>query len=144
MLRLTKMKGEVYYIRYLDDFVLCFQYHADAVRFRDVLVKRLEKFSLQLEPSKTRLVEFGRFAEKWAKVKGKPLETIYFLGFTLYCSRNRSRRYKVGMKTEKSRLKRSYAKMKKVLGRDRHKPLPEQRKMINVMLSLVQCKMRLK
>jgi RNA-directed DNA polymerase len=130
-----RMKGEVYYIRYLDDFVLCFQYHADAVRFRDVLVKRLEKFSLQLEPSKTRLVEFGRFAEKWAKTKGKKLETIYFLGFTLYCSKNRLGRYKVGMKTEKSRLKRSYAKMKRVLRRDRHKSLPEQRKMINVMLS---------
>lgn len=130
-----KMKGEVYYVRYLDDFVLCFQYHADAVRFRDVLVKRLEKFSLQLEPDKTRLVEFGRFAAKWAKVNEKKLETIYFLGFTLYCSKNRLGRFKVGIKTEKSRLKRSHAKMKMVLRRDRHKSLPEQRKMINVMLS---------
>ena len=38
------------------------------------------------------------------------------------------------MKTEKSRLKRSFAKMKMVLRRDRHKPLQEQKAMINVLL----------
>jgi len=57
-----RMRGDVYYFRYLDDFVLGFQYRSDAIRFQKALAKRLDKFSLKLEPNKTKLVEFGRFA----------------------------------------------------------------------------------
>ena len=32
-----KMKGESYLVRYLDDFVVCFQYRDDALRFKSVL-----------------------------------------------------------------------------------------------------------
>jgi len=78
-----KLRGEAYLVRYIDDFVVCFQYRSDAVRFQDVLVKRLGKYSLQLEPSKTRLVEFGRFALRDAKAKGKKLETVYFFRILL-------------------------------------------------------------
>src|SRR5438552_11014512 len=41
-----------------------------------------------LEPTKTRLVAFGRFAERDAKRHGKRRETFTFLGLTLYCTRN--------------------------------------------------------
>lgn len=57
-----------------------------------------------------------------------------FLGFCLYNSKNRHGKYKVAMKTEKSRLRRSYAKMKTVLLRIRHNPICEQLKLINSML----------
>jgi len=57
-----KLRGECYLIRYIDGFNVCFQYKEDAIRFREILEKRLAKFTLELEPSKTRLVEFGRFA----------------------------------------------------------------------------------
>ena len=77
-----KLKGEAYLVRYIDDFVVCFQLRSDAIRFQDALVKRLEKFSLELEPKKTRLVEFGCFALRMAKERGKRLETIYFLGLS--------------------------------------------------------------
>ncbi|MEO5970604.1 MAG: hypothetical protein ABIQ95_11810 [Bdellovibrionia bacterium] len=77
-------------MRYIDDFVVCFQYRSDAIRFQNVLRKRLAKFSLSLEPNKTRLVEFGRFAARHAKRRNTKLETIYFLGFTHFCNRNRS------------------------------------------------------
>jgi group II intron reverse transcriptase/maturase len=40
-----RLSGEVYYVRYLDDFILCFEKRADAERFERVLVKRLAKFS---------------------------------------------------------------------------------------------------
>jgi len=62
-----KLEGEVYLVRYIDDFVVCFQYRSDAMRFQDALVERLGKFSLELEPKKTRLVEFGRFAFAWRR-----------------------------------------------------------------------------
>ena len=130
-----KMKGEVYYMRYLDDFVLCFQYKADAERFRGVLPKRLDKFSLVLEPNKTQLVRFGRFAARNSNVDGEKLQTIYFLGFTFYCSKNRHGRFKLALRTEKSRYRRSYAKMKLILRSCRHAPARDQVKIINLRLS---------
>jgi hypothetical protein len=90
-----KLKGEAYLGRYIDDFVVCFQYRSDAIRFQDVLVKRPGKFSLELESEKTRLVEFGRFALRMAKESGRRLETIYFLGFTHFCSRSRKGNFMV-------------------------------------------------
>ena len=97
-----RLRGEAYLVRYIDDFVLCFQYREDALRVQDVLRKRLGKFGLTLEPKKTKLVEFGRFAQKWASKRGrKRPETIYFLGFTLYCTRNRKGNFRIGLRTEK-------------------------------------------
>ena len=127
-----RMRGFVHYVRYLDDFVLCFEYKDDANRFRSALEKRLEKFSLALEQSKTKLLEFGRFADKRGQ---KKVETFNFLGFTFYCTKNLRGRFKLGVKTEKSRLNRSCAKMKETLLRIRHRPLREQRERINVMLN---------
>jgi RNA-directed DNA polymerase len=90
-------------VRYIDDFVVCFQYREDALCFQDVLRKRLERFSLTLEPTKIKLVEFGRFAQRHASKHGRRRpETIYFVGFTLYCTHNRKGNFKVGMRTEKS------------------------------------------
>lgn len=72
-------------IRYADDFVVCFQHKADAERFREELGKRLGKFGLEVEPTKTRVVEFGRFAVQNAKRRGGRAETFDFLGLTHYC-----------------------------------------------------------
>jgi RNA-directed DNA polymerase len=57
--------------------------------------KRLEKFALALEPSKTKLIEFGRFAERDAHARRQRPATLYFLGFTHYCTRNRKGSFKV-------------------------------------------------
>ena len=85
----THLQGEAYLVRYIDDFVICFQYRSDAMRVQQVLSKRLAKFGLALEPNKTKLVEFGRFADRHAQKRGrKRPETLYFLGFTIYCTRN--------------------------------------------------------
>src|SRR5246127_1063859 len=107
-----RLRGEACMVRYIDDFVLCFQYRADALRAQEALVKRLGKFSLTLEPKKTKLVEFGRFAYRHASKRGrKRPETIYFLGFTLYCTRNRKGNFRVGLRTEKSRLRRALMRL---------------------------------
>ena len=76
-------------IRYADDFVACFQYEPDAVRFRRELGNRLSKFGLEVEPTKTRVVKFGRFAVQNATAKGEKPETFDFLGFTHYCGTRR-------------------------------------------------------
>ena len=109
------------------DFVVCFQYREDALRVQQALRKRLGKFGLTLEPRKTKLVEFGRFAHRHAPKRGrKRPETIYFLGFTLYCTRNRKGNFKVGMRTEKSRLQRSLSHLRDLMRRMRHLPVREQ------------------
>jgi RNA-directed DNA polymerase len=122
-----RLKGEAYLVRYIDDFVVCFQYRADALRMQNALRKRLGKFGLELEPTKTKLVEFGRFAQRHASKRGRRRpETIYFLGFTLYCTQNRKGNFKVGLRTEKSRLQRSLSRLRDLMRRMRHLPVREQ------------------
>jgi group II intron reverse transcriptase/maturase len=130
-----RLRGEACMVRYIDDFVLCFQYRADALRVQVALAKRLRRFSLTLEPTKTKLVEFGRYAQRHAAKRGrKRPETIYFLGFTLYCTRNRKGNFRIGMRTEKSRLRRTLMRLQEQMRLMRHSPLPEQVNHLNQML----------
>jgi RNA-directed DNA polymerase len=122
-----RLRGEAYLVRYIDDFVVCFQYREDALRVQDALRKRLGRFGLTLEPTKTKLVEFGRFAQRHASRHGrKRPETIYFLGFTLYCTRNQKDNFKVGMRTEKSRLRRSLSSLQDLMRQMRHLTIQQQ------------------
>ena len=130
-----RLRGEAYMVRYLDDFVLCFQYRADALRVQKALCQRLGKFGLTLESSKTKLVEFGRFAQRHASNRGrKRPETIYFLGFTLYCTRNRKGNFRVGLRTEKSRLRRALMRLQDQMRRMRHLSIRKQADCLNQML----------
>jgi hypothetical protein len=54
------------------------------------LVERLSKFGLEVEPTKTKVMEFGRFAVQNAKQRGERAETFDFLGFTHYCGTKRN------------------------------------------------------
>src|ERR1700731_606756 len=130
-----RLRGEAQLVRYIDDFVICFQYRSDAIRVQDALRLRLGKFGLTLEPTKTKLVEFGRFAQKHAGKRGRNRpETIYFLGLTLYCTRNLKGNFKVGMRTEKSRLRRSLLSLQELMRRIRHHTIGEQVGEINAFL----------
>jgi len=130
-----RLDGEAYLIRYIDDFIVCFQYRQDAERFQAVLRQRLQKFHLELEPSKTRLIAFGRFAQRDAELQGrrKP-ETLYFLGFTHYCTRNRRGGFMIGRKTEKSRLRRTIQRLQARMREIRHDRVDDQARWINQLL----------
>ena len=65
------LRSEAYLARDIDDFVLCFQYRADALRVQGAPCKRLGKFGLTLEANKTRLVEVCRLAQKYAGKRGR-------------------------------------------------------------------------
>ena len=122
-----RLQGEAHLVRYIDDFVLCFQYQTDALRVQEALCQRLGKFGLSFEPSKTKLVAFGRYAQRYASDHGKKRpETIYFLGFTLYGTRNRKGNFKIGMRTEKTRLRRRLAHLQDLMRRMRHLLIREQ------------------
>lgn len=93
---------------YADDFVVCFQYKSDAEQFYERLKHRMEHFGLSLEEEKSRLIEFGRFAqERCAKRETKPEtkpETFTFLGFTHYCSKGRNGKFRVKRKTSRKKF----------------------------------------
>lgn len=92
-------------IRYADDFVVCFQYKTDAEKFRRELVKRLAKFGLEVEPTKTKVIEFGKFAVQNAKARGERPATFDFLGFTHYCCRSKDGKwFRMKRKTARKRF----------------------------------------
>jgi hypothetical protein len=61
-------------------------------------------------------------------------ETIYFLGFTLYCTRNQKGNFKVGIRTEKTRLRRSLLSLQDLMRRIRHLTIPDQVGDLNAVL----------
>jgi RNA-directed DNA polymerase len=96
-----RLKGAAHEIRFADDAVLCFQYREDADKVMEVLPKRFAKYGLTLHPEKTRLVDFGRYAEEHAKRQGKKPATFDFLGFTHICARSRRGKFTVHVRTMK-------------------------------------------
>lgn len=118
-------KGECYLTRYADDSVACFQYKEDAQRYYEALKKRLGKFKLSVAEEKTRIIRFGRFAERDCKRegKGKP-ETFDFLGFTHYCGKSRKGRFKLKWKTSRKKFVSKVNAFNKWMRENRHLPLP--------------------
>ena len=129
-----KCRGEVYLVRYLDDFVICCQYRSDAQQIHIDLEKRLGEFSLSLEPDKTKMLQFGRFAYRGEHlVRDKPA-TFCFLGFTFCCSRNSKGNYLVRMKTDGKRLRRFLSKFREATLKIRHDSIRNQVKALNAKL----------
>ena len=108
-----KSKGETFLVVYADDFITGFQYKNEAEAYYKSLEKRMNKFGLELEINKSRLLAFGRFAESDRRRQGlgKP-ETFDFLGFTFYCSKTRSGKFYVKMKTSRKKFKQKIKAMK--------------------------------
>jgi group II intron reverse transcriptase/maturase len=119
-------RGEVYIVRYSDDFVMGFQYRSDALKFQAELKQRLAKFCLEIHEGKTKVVEFGRFAieNRQERGEGKP-ETFDFLGFTHICSKKKNGRFTIYRKTIIKRLRDKIKKVRETLLRKRHRPVSE-------------------
>ena len=112
-------RGEAYYFRFADDFVACFQHKEDAEKYLREMEGRLKKFDLEIEPSKTKLLEFGRFAGERARSRGKEPEQFEFLGFTHYGSTTRQGKYKVKRMTSKKKLRAKLKEMNEWLKKER-------------------------
>ena len=105
--RRKSARGEVIIVRYADDAVLGFEDRKEAEAFLEQLRERMQKFGLELHSEKTRLIEFGRFAEKARKRRGegKP-ETFDFLGFTHSCGKTaKGNWFTIRRQTAKKRLR---------------------------------------
>ena len=122
-----RLRGEAYEIRYCDDFILCFQYREDALRVLKVLSKRFGRFGLTLHPEKTRLIEFGRYAQQNAERRGERRPATFdFLGFTHICARSRRGRFTIHVRTMRKRLRRGLAKISHWCQQHRHDPVAQQ------------------
>jgi len=126
-----RLKGEAYLCRYLDDFVICFQLKEDANRVTKVISSRLGKFKLSLEPNKTRLIPFGRFAKRDCRARGTKPPTINFLGFTMYGHHFAEGNYAVCLKTSKKSLSKTVANLKGAMRKGMHGKVKDQAARIN-------------
>lgn len=114
-------KGDVIVVRYADDLVVGFQHRAEAERFLREFQERLAKFGLEIHPEKTRLVEFGRFAQVNRKQRGAgKAETFTFLGFTHYCGTNSKGSFVVWRRTAAKRMRAKLQAIKQELRRKMH------------------------
>ena len=108
-------RGKASLVRYADDFVACFHQEEDAKRFVQELTKRLADFNLEVEPSKTSVLQFGTLAQARCKREGlRRPQTFNFLGITHFVGRSRSGRFVVGRQTQGERMRK---KLKVLSGR---------------------------
>ena len=122
-------RGQVIIVRFADDFTAGFEYREDAEAFLAALRERFAKFSLELHPGKTRLIEFGRHAARNRAARGEPKpETFSFLGFTHICRTSRSGRFWIQRKTDPKKMTAKLKQAKAEIMRRRHLPVPEQGK----------------
>ena len=111
-----RMKGNVFLVRYADDFVIGCEHQDDAERIMKVLPKRMEKYSLSIHPEKTKLVEFREPSSK----KGN---TFDFLGFTFYWARSRKGNWVIKKRTIGKRKQRAIKRNNLWCKNNRHEPV---------------------
>ncbi|MGH9606407.1 MAG: reverse transcriptase domain-containing protein [Terracidiphilus sp.] len=125
--RRTQAHGGVIFVRFADDFVAGFEHRQEAERFLAELRERFAKFGLALHADKTRIVEFGRWAERNRRKRGggKP-KTFNFLGFTQSCGKTRKGWFTVLRQTMRQRWQAKLRALKDELRRRMHTPVAEQ------------------
>jgi len=91
------------------------------------LRERFARFGLQLHAEKTRIVEFGRYAERNRRIRGAgTLETLNFLGFTHSCGKTRKGHFTVLRQTMRPRWQARLRALQEELRRRMHTPIREQ------------------
>ena len=129
--RKREATGEVYIIRYADDVILSFEHKADADNLRAALEENLQRYGLELNKAKTRLLCFGRNAQRNS---GKKSESFDFLGLTHIAGKDRRGRYLVKRKTARKRVQRSLRQIRDWCRKHRHEPLAWQWKELSAKL----------
>jgi RNA-directed DNA polymerase len=124
--RKRQARGAVVVVRFADDFVVGFEHRQEAEQFLAELRERFAKFGLELHPDKTRLIEFGRYADTNRRDRGdgKP-ETFNFLGFTHICAWTRKGHFTVLRKTMRTRWQAKLKEVKATLQRRMHASVAE-------------------
>jgi RNA-directed DNA polymerase len=133
--RKKQARGEIYIVRYCDDFVMGFQYEQDAIAMRAAVADRLAKFGLELHGEKTRVLQFGRFAaeERRRNGLGKP-ETFEFLGFTHIAGKSRRGVFQLHRRTSRKKRRAKLSRLTEECRRRRHHDVAEQHAWLSAVL----------
>lgn len=118
-----EFRGEMYLVRYADDFVCMFQYEKEAQEFYKLLIERLRKFNLEIAEDKSRILPFGRY-------KGTK-ESFDFLGFTHINGKSHWGKYCVIHRTSKKKLEQKREAAKQWLREHMHESIPETIRKLN-------------
>jgi len=119
------LKGHSFLVRYADDFIIGFSDEQEAVRVKEVLSKRFEKYGLNLHPDKTKLIDLENES-------GKGERGFDFLGFTHYKGIGRKGTPVVKRKTSKKKLTKSITQTEKWIKENRHRRFKELMTELNV------------
>lgn len=130
----SQCRGEVYLVRFADDFVGCFQFQDDAQNFQRQLRERFARFNLELAEDKTRLLLFGRFAAAMRGRRGLRPETLEFLGFKHVCGVDRRGRFALIRIPSTKSCRKFLARTREWLLAHRHWKRREQQHHLMVML----------
>ena len=124
--RRSKAHGDVIVVRFADDFVVGLERREDGERLLSELGERLGRFGLEFHSEKTRLIEFGRYAEQQRRKRGerKP-DTFNFLGFTHSCGKTRKGKFVVLRQTMRRRWQAKLKQIKEELRQRMHESIPE-------------------
>ena len=119
-----RLRGRYFIIRWADDFLIGFEKESDALRVKEVLAKRFDRYGLELHPEKTSLEYFAKPSDK---VDSEPRRgTFDFLGFTHYWGRTRKGFAVIKKKTAGKRLRRFMKMMWSWCKEKMHDPIEEQ------------------
>ncbi len=117
------LKGEMFLIRYADDFIIGFEYEEDALRVNQTLSKRMGKYGLTIHPEKSKLIKFSPDGNN------KP-PTFDFLGFTHYWSKSQRGNWVIKRKTRQKKMQAIVQNMKDTCRIHKHEKLKDQSKIL--------------
>lgn len=118
------VSGSVAYVRYADDFLFLVKDERDAHRILRSMIKRLERFGLEVAAEKTRILPFDR--------RCGTKETFDFLGFTFFIARAKTETFnRLGVRTNTKKLKAKREAVKQWLRERVNKPPHETLQTLN-------------
>ena len=113
------LKGDVFIVRYADDFIIGLEFQSDAERLYEVLPKRLLKYGLEISLEKSRMQNF-------VPENMERNNTIDFLGFTHYWTKSQFGGIIIKRKTRNKSKSRIVNELYSMIKSNRHKKLKEQ------------------
>jgi group II intron reverse transcriptase/maturase len=108
-------------IRYADDFVAVVQCTEDAERIERAFKSRFGRYGLEIHPTKSRNISFGRYERQNAKLENRRPNTFDYLGFTHFCDLSRRGKFKIGRRTSRKKYVAKCKEMNDWLGKIRNK-----------------------
>lgn len=129
-----RLRGEAHMVRFVDDFVVCFQDSRDAYNFKATVERRFAKFGLETVPEKTKLLLFGRFAKEHSSFNGIKAGTFNFLGFKHVCGKDREGKFSLIRIPSQKSLRKFLDQTNSWLRSNMHKKRRDQQAQLTMML----------